>query len=103
MKIESSPPRISTLYRLLAWIILICAAVAGIAAVSGILAGRESTQTWPEIVIGLLGLVFLLPLCYSVAVRGRPPRWWATYEGAISFKKALRRYEEKRGRKTEIE
>jgi hypothetical protein len=46
-----------------------------------------------------LGILSIVPVCLSVAIRGRPPKWWSLIEDTLDFQKALNRYIERRDRR----
>jgi hypothetical protein len=90
--------KISTWARALAWLFLVCTAIAIASAASRVISGNA---VWPSggsglLVFAALGGLLIVPLFISVAMRGRPPRWWSSFEDAVDLDTALRRYLDKR-------
>jgi hypothetical protein len=92
---DNEMPKVSRFSRALAWVVLLCTVVGGIGAVQAWL-----RDDWPlgtaESILGLTGIVLFWPLFGVIAVTGRPPRWWKSFDDALDIDKRLRRYQDKR-------
>jgi hypothetical protein len=89
-------PKVSTFYRVLAWVFVICVVVA---IVGRIMSGKPSSLSWAEIVLGAMGFALIGPSAFMVALTGRPPRWWAFVDQTLDIEKALKRRGDERDKR----
>ena len=63
--------------RALTWVIVVASLLATVGAVLGLMRGGPLPLPWYIIVLLGVAVVWMLPLFWIVAIRGRPPRqWW---------------------------
>ena len=90
--------RVSRFVRLLAWIFICLAMLGTISWLWLVSAGKNLSLGWVEILLGLIGLALIVPLVFSIAIKGHPPRWWYSVEDAIDVRKALEKFTRKSSR-----
>jgi len=91
-------PKISTFFRVLAWVFVVCALLAFASGIMLFRAGQPSSLSWAEIILGVLGLALIGPAALAVALTGRPPRWWAFVDETLDLEKVLERRVERRNK-----
>ncbi len=91
--------KISTWSRILAWVFVICGSFAVVSWILRLVYGGSWALGFGVTVLGVLGLLFIVPLFLSVAIWGRPPRWWSSIEELVDIDRALRRHIDKRNRR----
>ncbi len=73
------PGRISTLSRILAWILVVCSVLVAAGMVFQLFTSKNSSTT--EIAVLFLALILLMaPLFGFAAIKGRAPRWLSSVE-----------------------
>ena len=82
--------RVSLFSRVLAWIILAVFAIAVPAMIKQMLEGSW-TMSRPATIIGVLSMIFILPLFFWVAIKGRAPRWWTPIDNLVKRDPQARR------------
>lgn len=106
---DEVPKKVSTFARVSAWIFVAFFALAVLAVSGSLISGgklsslvpSESPSTilnWVQLALSLLGGAIIVPLCFSIAFRGRPPRWWRHFENAMDLNKQLGRFNDSRNR-----
>ena len=81
--------KVSTLSRVLAWVVVFCGVSAGVVWANAILE-KGLPALSGGVLFGLLSSAFILPLFFYVALKGRSPRWLTSMEN-IYDKKAKAR------------
>lgn len=95
---SSNQGKVSTWARVLSWIIVVGMFFTLGSWIVRLVNGGSWRLGWIEITIGAVGMLLLGPVFVSIAVKGRTPRWWSSYEDAIDIEKALNRRIEKQKR-----
>ena len=92
-------PKVSTFYRVLAWVFVVCSILALASGVMLFRAGQPLSLSWAEIVLGAMGLLLIVPAAFAVAFTGRPPRWWRFVDESLDIEKVLKQRVEKRDKR----
>jgi len=92
-------PKVSTFYRVLAWVFVVFSFLALASGIMLLLAEQPSSLSWAEIVLGAMGLMLIVPAAFAVAFTGRPPRWWRFVDKALDIEKVLKQRVEKRDKR----
>lgn len=71
------PAQVATWARVLAWVIVAASVVAVVGVAVGAISGRPLPPVpWYIAAFFVLATVWVLPLFWIVAIRGRPPKYW---------------------------
>lgn len=82
MTSPGKPPKVSRFSRVLAWIVLLFAAIGVPGMIEQIIDGSW-TLGWSETILGILGTLLVVPLFLWIAIKGHAPRWWTPIDNLV--------------------
>jgi hypothetical protein len=73
---SNSPAPVTTWARVLAWLLVLASLFAVFGGTLAWLSGRPPPWRWYQIFPFVICAIWLLPVFFIVAIRGRPPKYW---------------------------